>query len=153
CAREEHTGRRARGRVGFAIRPSSSPSLYLYQILLGDGGAEAVIIVDEFADEFVHSLLENLVHAAVLQSGAHRARMALGRPLAAVGAGDVVEVDDEILVAARERSRHFIAQDQQVGDQPRLHALTIDPVIGGQRRYRAQDRRPLKIVEWAADAL
>src|SRR5262245_13767634 len=85
------------------------PSLCLHQVLLGDGGAEAVVVVDEFADEFVHSLLENLVHAAVLKSGAHRARMALGRPLAAVGAGDVVEVDDEVLVTARERSRHFIA--------------------------------------------
>src|SRR5262245_66620915 len=82
CAREEHTGRRARGRVGFAIRPSSSPSLCLHQILLGDGGAEAVIVVDESADEFVHSLLDNLVHAAVLEPGAHRARVAPGRPLA-----------------------------------------------------------------------
>src|SRR6266699_2834209 len=45
----------------------------LHQILLGDGGAEAVVVVDEFADEFVHSLLENLVHAAVLEPGAHRA--------------------------------------------------------------------------------
>ncbi len=46
-------------------------------------------------------VLENLLHAAVLEPGAHRARMALGRPLAAIGAGDVVEVEHEVLVAAR----------------------------------------------------
>src|SRR6516225_66316 len=90
-AREAESGR------CLAVRWPPSPCLH--QVLLGDGGAEAVV-VNEFADEFVHSLLENLVHAAVLESGAHRARMALGRPLAAVGAGDVVEVDDEVLVAA-----------------------------------------------------
>src|SRR5262252_8809873 len=84
--------------VAAVLRP---PAPALHQILLGDGGAEAVVVVDEFADEFVHSLLENLVHATVLELGAHRARMALGRPLAPVGAGDVVEVDDEVLVAAR----------------------------------------------------
>src|SRR5262249_16587683 len=93
---------------GCCLAVRRPPSLCLYQILLGDGGAKAVVVVDEFADEFVHSLLENLVHAAVLESSAHRARMALGQPLAAIGAGDVVEVDDEVLVAARERSRHFI---------------------------------------------
>src|SRR5262249_51851058 len=82
-----------------------------------------------------------------------RARTALGRPLAAISAGDVVEVDHQVLVAAGERARHLIAQYEQVGDQPRLHALAIDPVIGGERRDRAQDRRPLEIVERPADPL
>src|SRR5262249_6648534 len=92
---------RARKAESAAVWPSAGPpSPCLHQVLLGDGGAEAVVVVDEFADEFVHSLLENLVHAAVLESGAHRARMALGRPLTAVGAGDVIEVDDEVLVTA-----------------------------------------------------
>ena len=98
-------------------------------------------------------LLENLLHAAVLEPGADGARLALGRALAAIGAGDVVEIEHEVLVAARERARHLVPQDQQVGDQPRLDALAIDPVIGGERRHRAQDRRPLEIIERAADPL
>src|SRR5260221_13239528 len=89
CARDEYTGRRACGRP-------AAPAPALHQILLGDGGAEAVVVVDEFADGFVHSLLENLVHPAVFELGAHRAPMALGRPLAAPGAGDVVEKGDEV---------------------------------------------------------
>src|SRR5947209_3289444 len=46
------------------------PAPALHQILFGDGGTEAVVVVDEFADEFMHSLLKNLVHAAVLELGA-----------------------------------------------------------------------------------
>src|SRR5262245_5852743 len=130
-----------------AVRPA------LHQILLGDGGAETVVVLDEFADELVHSLLENLLHAAVLEPGAHGAGLALGRTLAAIGAGDVVEIEHEVLVAARERARHLIAQDEEIGDQPGLDALAVDPVVGGERRDRAQDRRPLEIVERAADAL
>ena len=89
----------------------------------------------------------------VLQPRADAAGLALRRPLPAVGAGDAVEILHQVLVAARERPRHLLVQDQQVGDQPRLEALAIDPVIGGERRDRAQDRRPLEIVERPADVL
>ena len=41
--------------------------------MLGDGGAEPVVVVDELADELVQPLLENLFHAAVLEPGAGRA--------------------------------------------------------------------------------
>src|SRR5262245_60325272 len=69
----------------------------LHQILLGDGGAETVVVLDELADELVHSLLENLLHAAVLEPGTHGARLALGWTLTPIGAGDVIEVEHEVL--------------------------------------------------------
>ena len=115
--------------------------------------AETVVVVDEGADELVQAGLENLVHAAVLQPGADAAGLALRRALPAVVAGDAVEVLHQILVAACERARHLLVEDEQVGDQPGLEALAIDPVIGGERRDRAQDARPLVIVERAADML
>ena len=114
--------------------------------------AQPVVGGDELADELVQALLEDLLHAAVLKPGADRAGLPLRRALAAIGLRDVVEVLHQIAVAARERARHLVLEDEQVGDQPRLDALPVDPVIGGQRRDRAQDRRPLEIVERAADA-
>ena len=56
-------------------------------------------------------------------------------------------------IAGNQRARHLGTQDQEIGDEPGLHAGAIDPVIGGVRRDGAQDRRPLKIVERAADGL
>src|SRR6266496_2463611 len=132
------------------IRPLSSR---LHQILLADCLAQAVVVVDELADEFVHSLLKNFLHAAVLESRPYCARLALGRSLAAIGARDVIQVDHEVLVATRQRTRHLIAQNQEVGDQPRLHALAIHPMVGGQCRHGTQDGRPLEIIERSADAL
>src|SRR5262245_4847040 len=102
----------------------------LDQVLLGNSGAEAVVGVNEVLDEFVQPALENLLHAAVLDLGASGAGLALGGTLAAIGARDVVEVLHQIAVAGCERARQLILEDQQVGDQPGLHALTIDPMIG-----------------------
>src|SRR6266508_6762758 len=85
------------------IRPLSSR---LHQILLADCHAQAVVVVDELADEFVHSLLKNFLHAAVLESRPYCTRLALGGALAPIGARDVIQVDHEIFIAARERTRH-----------------------------------------------
>ena len=63
---------------------------------------QAVVVVNKLADKFVHSLLKNLVHAAVLESHPYRARLALRRSLTAIGARDLIQVDHEVLVAARE---------------------------------------------------
>src|SRR3954451_4042818 len=71
------------------------------QELFGDGAAEAVVVVDEFVDELVQALLEDLLHAAVLQPGADGAGLALRRPLPPIGAGDPVEILHQVVVAAR----------------------------------------------------
>src|SRR5262249_4655647 len=137
-AGEAHSSRASRRLASQAtLRRRVRASRALHQILFADCAAEAIVVIDELADELMHPLLENLLHAAVLKPRPHRASVALGWSLAAIGARDMIQIDHEILVAARQRTRHFIAQDQEVGDEPRLHALPIDPVVGGQRRYRA----------------
>jgi hypothetical protein len=80
--------------------------------LLGDGGTEPIILGDELADEFVQSTLEDAVHAAILQAGADTARLALGRPLPAISAGDLVEIAHDRFVTRRKRARQSLAQDQ-----------------------------------------
>ena len=59
----------------------------------------------------------------------------------------------EKLVAVRERARHLPVEDQEIGDEPGLDALPVDPMVGGERRDLAQDGRPLEVVEAAADPL
>src|SRR5436309_1410760 len=87
------------------------------QILLGDGGAEAVVVGDEFADELVQALLEDFLHAAVLDARADCARQPLRHALAAVRLGDLVEMAHEIAAAIGERARHlaWVAADTSVG--------------------------------------
>jgi hypothetical protein len=41
-------------------------SAILHQILFGDRGAESIVVGNEPADEFVQSVLENLLDAGVL---------------------------------------------------------------------------------------
>ena len=77
--------------------------------------------------------------------------MTLRGALTAIGDANLVKIADEIAVAARQRARQRFIEDQQVRDQPRFQRLAIDPVIGGQRRDRPQDRGPLIIIERAAD--
>src|SRR3974377_2340550 len=115
---------------GQGKRPSSD------QILLADGDTQAVVVRDELADEFMQPGLKDFLHPAVLNTGAHGAGLALGRSLPAICARDMIEIEHEILVAACERARQLIAQDEQVRYEPRLDALTVDPMIGGERRDR-----------------
>src|SRR5581483_3573800 len=124
-----------------------------YEKLLGDGDAKPVVLGDELADEFVQAALKNAVHAAVLQARADAARLALCRALPAINRGDRIEIAHDGFVAGRQRARHLVLEDQEVGDEPGLDAVAIDPVIGGVRRDRAQDRRPLEIIERTTDAL
>ena len=65
--------------------------------------------------------------------------MTLRRALPPIGFADRVETAHDIVVARDERARHFRLEDEQIGDQPRLHAFAIDPMIGGMRRDGAQD--------------
>src|SRR6185369_4632135 len=122
----------------------------LYQILPGDDLTEPRVIRNEFLDEFMDAVLEDIVHMAVFKPVADAAGVALGGALAAIGDADLVEIAHEVAVAARERPRQRVVQDQEVGDQPRFQRLAVDPVIGGQRRNRAQDRGPLIVVQRAA---
>ena len=80
-------------------------------------------------------------------------RLHLRGALLSVGLSDRIEKLHDIVVAGDERARHLDPQDQQVGDEPGLETLAIDPMIGGERRDRAQDRGPLEIVKRAADCL
>ena len=63
------------------------PTLWqLHQVLLGDRGAESIIVVDEGADELMQTALEDFVDPAVHQPRAHGAGLALCRSLLAVWA-------------------------------------------------------------------
>src|SRR5690349_14625345 len=101
----------------------------------------------------MQAALKNTIHATVLQPRTDAAGLTLCPALPAVGARKRIQVAHDGLVTRRERAWHFIAQDQQIGDQPGFQAFAVDPVIASERRYRAQDRRPLKIVEGTADTL
>src|SRR5450631_3733415 len=88
------------------------------QILLGDDLTEASVIGNEFLDELMDAVLEDIVHMAVFKPVADAAGMALGGALTAIGDPDLVEVPHQIAVTARQRTRQRIVQDQEIGDQP-----------------------------------
>src|SRR5450432_4077389 len=79
-------GKRKRRRIG---QLHQSPS---NQILLGDDFAKPRIVRDELLDEFVHAVLEDVIHVTVLQPVADAAGVALRRALAAIGNPDLVEI-------------------------------------------------------------
>src|SRR5271165_3487895 len=87
------------------------------QILFGDDFAEPAVIRDEFLDELVDSVLEDIVHMAVLQTVADATGMALRGALATIGDPDLVKVAYQIAVTTGQRSRQGIVEDQKVGDQ------------------------------------
>src|SRR5439155_12170284 len=109
------------------------PLFRSYQELFADQSAEPVALDNELADELMRSAPENSIHATVLQSRANAARLPLRWTLPVVGAGDRIQIAHDRLVAGSERARHLIAQNEQIGDQPRFQAFAIDPMIGGQR--------------------
>src|SRR5262249_48502011 len=129
------------------------PTLDSYEELLGYGGAQPVVLGNDFTDKLMQPALKDPGHAAVLKPGADAPGLSLGRPLPAVDAGNCIEIAHDRLVAGGERARHFVFQDQEIGDQPWFEAITINPMIGCKRRDRAQDRRPLEIVERTTDTV
>ena len=64
------------------------------------------------------AVLEDIVHMAVFKPVADAAGVALGGALAAIGDADLVEVAHQIAVAACQRARQRVVEDQKVGDQP-----------------------------------
>src|ERR1700710_2403064 len=90
------------------------------QILLADDLAKPAVVGDEFLDELMHAVLEDIGHVAVLKTVANAAGMALRGALAAVGDADLIEVADQVAVTARQRARQRLVQYQEVGDQPRF---------------------------------
>src|SRR6202171_148450 len=61
------------------------------QILFGDDFAKPAVIRNEFLDEFMDAVLEDIVHVAVLQAVADAAGVALRGALTAIGDPDLVE--------------------------------------------------------------
>src|SRR5262249_1842573 len=108
------------------------PTLDSYEELLGYGGAQPVVLGNEFTDKLVQPALKDPVHAAVLKPGADR------------------NLDAIAGVYGRQRPAQRQARGM-IGDQPWFEAITINPMIGCKRRDRAQDRRPLEIVERTTD--
>src|SRR5689334_1968873 len=105
--------------------PGSSPGMTIFyevrrlpsnQILLRDDFAQPRIVGNELLDEFMYAVLENVVHVRMFQPVADAAGVTLGRALAAVGDADLVEVAHEIAVAACQRTRQRVIEDQEVGD-------------------------------------
>src|SRR5437588_1731246 len=105
-----------RMRMTLVLSRSSArcPSEPLLLILLADRGSQPIVVGDELADELVQAELENLVHPAVLDPGADAAGLALCRSLAAIGAGDLVEITHQVLIAARKRPRHLVVENEQI---------------------------------------
>src|SRR5690242_173957 len=153
---------RTRDSIEGRWMPGSSPGMTIFteddtfpsnQILPRDDLAQARIVGEELLNEFMHAVLEDVVHVRVLEPVADAAGVALGRALPAIGDADLIEIAHEVAVAARKRARQRIVENEKVGDQPGFQRLPIDPVIGGERRDRAQDRAPLIEVEGTADML
>src|SRR5882757_3940374 len=88
------------------------------QILLGDDFTEPCIVSDELLDEFMHAVLEDIVHMAVFKPVADAAGVALGGALAAIGDPDLIEIAHQVAVAACQRTRQRVVEDQKVSDQP-----------------------------------
>src|SRR5215470_16361795 len=109
------------------------------QILLCDDFAEPRIVGDELLDEYMNTVLEDVIHMAVLQAVADAAGVALRRPLAPIGDANLVEIPHKVFITACERSRQRIIENQEVCDQPRLQGFAVNPVIGGQCRDRAEN--------------
>src|SRR5438093_7864564 len=95
----------------------------LQQILGIYRAPERIVVGNEFADELMQAGLEYLVHPAVLQAGADGAGLTLRLSLAAVGGGDQVAEADQVEVAARQRARHLLVEDKEVGDEPGLEVV------------------------------
>src|SRR5882762_10523004 len=72
----------------------------LDQILFCDDLAEPAVVRDEFLDEFMHAVLEDIIHIAVLKTVANAAGVALGCALAAIGDTDLIEIAHQVAVAA-----------------------------------------------------
>src|ERR1700677_1073285 len=96
--------RRARNNVvGVGTSP---PTRYQSnQILFGDDFTEPAVVGDEFLNEFMDAVLENIVHVAVFQPVADAAGVALGRALTAIGDSDLVEIAHQVAVTTGQRTR------------------------------------------------
>src|ERR1700693_5696179 len=139
CARNDVVG------VAITTRTSSEDVLRAFvrprryssnQILLADDFANPAVIPDEFLNEFMHAVLEDIIHVTVFQPVADTAGVALRGALAAIGDADLVEIAHQIAVTTGQRTRQRIVEDQKIRDQPWFQGLAIDPVISGQRRAR-----------------
>jgi len=119
--------------------------------LFGDQSTEAIVIRQKLTDEFMQAAPEYLIAAIVEQMRISRAREALRSPLMAMVLTDAVKIARDILITRNQRARHLPAYHKEVHHKPRFYAFAINPVIGCQRGYRAQDRRPLEIIERAAN--
>src|ERR1700679_3925100 len=89
--REKMDLRRARNDV-VGVGTSPSTRYQSNQILFGDDFTEPAVVCDEFLNEFMDAVLENIVHVAVFQPVADAAGVALGRALTAIGDADLVEI-------------------------------------------------------------
>ena len=94
---------------------------------------------------------------AFMSPSASSCRVRVGEALAAIAVAvvgaELVEGGHDLLVAGPQRARHLPVEDQIVGDLPGLVAVPVDPAIAAVGRDRAQDRRPLRAVDLAADQL
>src|SRR5882724_6214454 len=75
------------------------------QILPGDDFTEPCVVCNELLDEFMHAVLEDIIHMAVFQPVADAAGVALGGALASIGNPDLVEIAHQVAIAAGERPR------------------------------------------------
>src|ERR1700730_7629392 len=130
-------------REGGALRQTRHQTASMQKILAVDCLAQAVVVLDEGGDEFMQAGLKNLLCRCIREPRHDVMRLPLRWAGVAIGGADRVEEMDDIVVAGDQRARHFLLKDQKIGNKPWLHALTIDPMIGGERRDRAQDRGPL----------
>ena len=105
--------------------------------------------LQEIHQVLVQAQLDDLVGLAVVQPGVQLPRLPLDLARVVV-AEQLQRLEDEVH-ARMQRSRHVVAQDQQLGHAPRRDHVAVDLAIRLEARHRAQQRAPLVIVDRAAD--
>src|SRR5262245_21951731 len=68
-------------------------------------------------------------------------------------AGKFVQGAEQIAVAMMQRSRHVLAQYEQLGDAPRIDCVVIDLAVGAEGSNRSKQRTPLVIIDIASHLL
>src|SRR5215212_10052568 len=101
----------------------------------------------------MQSLRENTLDAGASETSQGVARMALARAPSPIVVADEVQMPHQDFVAVRERTGQLAVQDEEIGDKPWFHALSVNPMVRGNGRNLAEDRSPLEVVEGSSDPL
>src|SRR5688500_12513142 len=118
-----------------------------------DGAVKLGGLGDMVAKEFMKAPAEHLVDVCLQQTRLTKPGLPVGSALTAGAAADRREQLDDLRAGAEDRSWQLLAEDEKIGDQPRLQPLLVQKAVGVARRDGVQNCGPLVAVERAADFL